>query len=63
MGTDSSGNSNNYTVNGTMTQNTDTPSNVNAQLNPKINNAGTISNANLTSHQMVIKQELYLQYH
>ena len=50
MGTDSSGNSNTYTVNGTMTQNTDTPSNVFACWNPQINNAedGVWSNANLT---------------
>jgi len=34
MGTDSSGNGNNFTVNGTMTQTIDTPSNVFATLNP-----------------------------
>jgi len=34
FGTDSSGNSNNFTVNGTMTQTIDTPSNVFATLNP-----------------------------
>ncbi|QGZ18019.1 hypothetical protein HTVC104P_gp65 [Pelagibacter phage HTVC104P] len=34
MGTDSSGNGNNFTVNGTMTQLIDTPSNVFATLNP-----------------------------
>ena len=34
MGTDSSGNSNTYTVNGTLTQNVDTPSNNFATLNP-----------------------------
>ena len=34
MGTDSSGNSNTFTVNGTMTQTIDTPSNVFATLNP-----------------------------
>ena len=34
MGTDSSGNANNFTVNGTMTQNIDTPSNVFATWNP-----------------------------
>ena len=33
MGTDSSGNANNFTVNGTMTQTVDTPSNVFATLN------------------------------
>jgi hypothetical protein len=48
MGTDSSGNANNFTVNGTMTQTVDTPSNVFATLNPLdggIN--GTFSNGNL----------------
>jgi hypothetical protein len=34
MGTDSSGNGNNFTVNGTLTQTVDTPSNVFATLNP-----------------------------
>jgi len=34
MGTDSSGNANNFTVNGTMTQTIDTPSNVFATMNP-----------------------------
>ena len=34
FGTDSSGNANNFTVNGTMTQTIDTPSNVFATLNP-----------------------------
>jgi len=34
MGTDSSGNANNFTVNGTLTQTVDTPSNVFATLNP-----------------------------
>ena len=34
FGTDSSGNSNNFTVNGTMTQTIDTPSNVFATFNP-----------------------------
>jgi hypothetical protein len=37
FGTDSSGNANNFTVNGTMTQTIDTPSNVFATLNPLIN--------------------------
>lgn len=36
MGTDSSGNANNFTVNGTMTQNIDTPSNVFATMNPLV---------------------------
>jgi hypothetical protein len=34
MGTDSSGNANNFTVNGTLTQTLDTPSNVYATFNP-----------------------------
>ena len=48
FGTDSSGNANNFTVNGTMTQTIDTPSNVFATLNPLINNGGkaTLSNGN-----------------
>jgi len=49
MGTDSSGNSNNFTVNGTMTQTIDTPSNVFATLNPLIaSSIPTYSNGNLT---------------
>jgi hypothetical protein len=50
MGTDSSGNGNNFTVNGTLTQTVDTPSNVFATLNPLWNpNASiTLSNGNLT---------------
>ena len=51
MGTDSSGNSNTFTVaNGTLTQQSDTPSNVFAAWNPKMNNAedGNWSNANLS---------------
>jgi len=52
MGTDSSGNGNNFTVNGTLTQTIDTPSNVFATLNP-LNvpalNQPTFSNGNLTS--------------
>ena len=39
MGTDSSGNANNFTVNGTMTQTIDTPSNVFATYNP-LNSTG-----------------------
>ncbi len=57
MGTDSSGNSNTFTVaNGTLTQQSDTPSNVFAAWNPKMNNAedGNWSNANLSIHQMVM---------
>ena len=53
MGTDSSGNSNTFTVNGTLTQNTDTPSNNFATLNPLdvsglANTGNTFSNGNLT---------------
>ena len=47
MGTDSSGNSNNFTVNGTMTQTIDTPSNVFATMNPITGNTNpTFSNGN-----------------
>jgi hypothetical protein len=48
MGTDSSGNTNTFTVSGTMTQNVDTPSNVFATLN-KLSTHGnnTLSNGNL----------------
>jgi hypothetical protein len=50
FGTDSSGNSNTFTVNGTMTQTIDTPSNVFATLNPLArritNNDPTYSNGN-----------------
>ena len=50
FGTDSSGNGNNFTVNGTMTQNIDTPSNVFATLNPLDNflPGATFSNGNNT---------------
>ena len=50
MGTDSSGNANNFTVNGTCTQTIDTPSNVFATLNPLINfqNSSSYSNGNNT---------------
>ena len=50
FGTDSSGNSNNFTVNGTMTQTIDTPSNVFATLSPLYPNTqyGTFSNGNNT---------------
>jgi len=47
FGTDSSGNANNFTVNGTMTQTIDTPSNVFATLNPLKFTGGTLSNGNL----------------
>ena len=54
FGTDSSGNGNNFTVNGTMTQNIDTPSNVFATFNSlwiqRANNVQpAFSNANLTA--------------
>ena len=51
MGTDSSGNSNTFTVSGTLTQNVDTPSNNFATLNPLIYSTGnntTLSNGNTT---------------
>jgi hypothetical protein len=50
MGTDSSGNGNNFTVNGTLTQTVDTPSNVFATLNPldNPNQKGNYSTGNLT---------------
>jgi hypothetical protein len=50
FGTDSSGNANNFTVNGTMTQTIDTPSNVFATLNPLASywTASTFSNGNNT---------------
>ena len=46
MGTDSSGNGNNFTVNGTMTQTIDTPSNVFATLNPLVPQGVSFSNGN-----------------
>jgi hypothetical protein len=56
LGTDSSGNGNNFTVNGTPTQTVDTPSNVFATINPLIGNHSngndlrpTFSNGNLTT--------------
>jgi hypothetical protein len=49
FGTDSSGNGNNFTVNGTMTQTLDTPSNVFATANATMGNlTATFSNGNLT---------------
>jgi hypothetical protein len=55
FGTDSSPNGNNFTVNGTMTQTIDTPSNVFATWNPLINTNGVVYskgnlNANLTGN-------------
>ena len=51
MGTDSSGNSNTFTVNGTITQNVDTPSNVFATLNSiyKAAYQTSFTNGNLTA--------------
>jgi len=47
FGTDSSGNGNTFTVNGTMTQTIDTPSNVFATLNPlKLPSGFSLSNGN-----------------
>ena len=46
MGTDSSGQSNNFTVNGSMTQLIDTPSNVFATFNPLSPSGSTYSNGN-----------------
>jgi hypothetical protein len=47
FGTDSSGNANTFTVNGTMTQTIDTPSNVFATLNPlKLPSGFSLSNGN-----------------
>src|SRR6056300_808312 len=48
FGTDSSGNANNFTVNGTMTQTIDTPSNVFATINP-LNSSETSSTNFFTS--------------
>jgi len=50
LGTDSSGNGNNFTVNGTPTQTVDTPSNVFATGNPlyRASNNNTFTNGNLT---------------
>ena len=52
FGTDSSGNANNFTVNGTMTQTIDTPSNVFATLNALTSGAGSLlTQGNLTGTQ------------
>ena len=51
MGTDSSGNSNTFTVSGTLTQNVDTPSNVFCTLNAINPYSGTLSNGNLKISQ------------
>ena len=49
MGTDSSGQSNTFTVAGNLTQNIDTPSNNFATINPNQNNIANLSNGNLTA--------------
>ena len=48
LGTDSSGNSNTYTVSGNLKQAVDTPSNVYATWNPLLPDAQTLSNGNNT---------------
>jgi len=48
MGTDSSGNGNNFTVSGNLTQTQDTPSNVFCCLNANDFSGGALSNLNLT---------------
>ena len=48
LGTDSSGQSNTYTVNGNLKQALDTPSNVHATWNPLLPDAQTLSNGNTT---------------
>ena len=52
FGTDSSGNGNNFTVNGTMTQNIDTPSNVFVTINALTLSASqyTLANGNLSTN-------------
>ena len=49
MGLDSSGNGNNFTVNGTLTQTLDTPSNVYATFNPLIPQGLAYANGNLSA--------------
>jgi len=49
MGTDSSGNANNFTVNGNLTQTVDTPSNVYATWNPLIPQGLAYANGNLSA--------------
>ena len=49
LGTDSSGNSNTFTVNGNLKQGLDTPSNVYATWNILYKNSSTFSNGNTTS--------------
>lgn len=59
FGTDSSGNSNTFTVNGTMTQTIDTPSNVFCTLNP-LNQTNSVSciNGNTTLSQSANDQAI-----
>ena len=49
MGTDSSGNSNTFTVSGTLTQNVDTPTNSFATINPLYYSSTGLLNGNLTA--------------
>jgi len=49
MGTDSSGNSNNFTVSGTLTQNVDTPDNNFATINPLYYSSTGLLNGNITA--------------
>jgi len=56
FGTDSSGNDNDFTVNGTMTQTIDTPSNVFATMNPIITGGLSLSNGNLTGTTTINSQ-------
>ena len=48
MGTDSSGNSNTFTVQGNLKQSLDTPSNVHATMNPLVKSGNAFTNGNLT---------------
>ena len=64
MGTDSSGNSNTFTVNGTLTQNVDTPSNVFCVINAadrfKGNNTNTPDNLQNGATKMVTSNASFL---
>ena len=55
MGLDSSGNSNNFTTSGTITQAKDTPSNVFATLNALDNTSQTLSNGNTSGYGVTNK--------
>ena len=63
MGTDSSGNSNTFTVSGTLTQNVDTPSNNFCYYNPLDNYyaSGTFSNGN--NYSYFSEHQLHIQAH